>query len=479
MPSYQEDASVQKNRWWILVAVSMFTFMSTLDGSIVNIALPTISKDMKVPMNQAEWIVSIYLMVVCACLLLFGKIGDSLGKIKVFRLGMLIFTIGSLLCGFNHSLGFLLFARVVQAVGASMTMATNTGIITEVFPMSERGRALGSIGAFVSLGSIAGPGLGGLILAQFSWPYIFWINVPVGILTMLFSQRLLPQDITLSKQKTDKLGFATFALFILTFFGGVFLGQERGFLTVIPLVLFALALVSFVGFILVEKKVKLPLITFSIFKNKIFTMSLLTATLIFSSNFFVNVIVPFYLQNARGLSPSYAGLLMMVFPFLMVVGSPLSGYLTDKIGPEILVLIGLTLLSVTQIMYMFMTIHTPIWFYVVATAIMGLGNSLFQSPNNTMVMSSVTRENLGVAGSMNSFARNLGMVIGIALATTILYDAMSSKMGERVTTYIAERPDVFIYGMKITFLGSFLLCLVALVLTALRIKRQGGLRHGK
>lgn len=146
---------------------------------------------------------------------------------------------------------------------------------------------------------------------------------------------------------------------------------------------------------------------------------------------------------------------------------------------EILVLIGLTLLSVTQIMYMFMTIHTPIWFYVVATAIMGLGNSLFQSPNNTMVMSSVTRENLGVAGSMNSFARNLGMVIGIALATTILYDAMSSKMGERVTTYIAERPDVFIYGMKITFLGSFLLCLVALVLTALRIKRQGGLRHGK
>lgn len=112
--------------------------MSTLDGSIVNIALPTISANMSVPMNQAEWVVSVYLMVVCACLLLFGKIGDSWGKIKVFRLGMLIFTIGSLLCGFNHSLAFLLFARVVQAIGASMTMATNTGIITEVFPISER-----------------------------------------------------------------------------------------------------------------------------------------------------------------------------------------------------------------------------------------------------------------------------------------------------------------------------------------------------
>lgn len=476
MHTYQEDKVVQKNRWWILVAVSMFTFMSTLDGSIVNIALPTISKDMQVPMNQSEWIVSIYLMMVCACLLLFGKIGDSWGKIKIYRIGTLIFVIGSLLCGFNHSLTFLLFARVIQALGAAMTMATNTGIITEVFPMNERGRALGMIGAFVSLGSIAGPGLGGLILAHFSWAYIFWINVPVGIITMLISEKFLPKDITLSAEKIDMGGFAAVAVTIMTFFGGVFLGQEHGFLTPIPLALFVLAVISFFIFLYVEKKVKLPLITFSIFKNKVFTMSLVTALLIFSSNFFVNVVIPFYLQSARGLSPSYAGLLMMVFPFLMVIGSPLSGYLTDRVGPEILVLIGLVMLSVTQLMYMFMHADSPLWYYVVATAIMGLGNSLFQSPNNTMVMSSVTKENLGVAGSLNSFARNLGMVVGISLATTILYDAMSSKMGERVTTYIAKRPDVFIYGMKITFLGSFLLCLAALLLTLYRVKKQGGIR---
>ena len=130
--SYQEDSEVQKNRWWILVSVAMFTFMSTLDSSIVNIALPTISKEMSVPMNQAEWVVSIYLMVVCACLLLFGKLATVLEN-KVYRIGTVIFTIGSLLCGFNQSLSFLLFARVVQSIGASMTMATNSGIITEVF----------------------------------------------------------------------------------------------------------------------------------------------------------------------------------------------------------------------------------------------------------------------------------------------------------------------------------------------------------
>ncbi len=298
MNSYQLNPEVQKNRWWILVSVSMFTFMSTLDGSIINIALPTISKDMNVPMNQAEWIVSIYLIVVCACLLLFGKIGDSFGKIKVYKIGTLIFTIGSLLCGFNHSLSFLLFARVVQAIGASMTMATNSGIITEVFPMNERGRALGSIGAFVSLGSIAGPGLGGLILSQFSWPYIFWINVPVGIITMIAGTKFLPKDITMTKKKIDKLGFLSFASFIVTFFGAVFIGQEEGFLHVVPVTLFILALISFVLFILIEKKVKVSLIAFSIFKNKVFTLSLISAVIIFSANFFVNVVIPFYLQKA-------------------------------------------------------------------------------------------------------------------------------------------------------------------------------------
>ena len=234
------------------------------------------------------------------------------------------------------------------------------------------------------------------------------------------------------------------------------------------------AIIAFIAFIQVEKRVAMPLITFSIFRNKIFTLSLFTALLIFSANFFVNVVIPFYLQNARGLTPSVAGMLMMVFPLMMVIGSPISGYLTDQVGPEILVLIGLALLSITQLMYMFMNQHTPIWYYVVATAIMGLGNSLFQSPNNTMVMSSVTKENLGVAGSLNSFARNLGMVLGIAMSTTILYSAMSSAYGQHVTTYINGRPDIFNYGMKVTFFGAFLLCAVALLMTMWRIKKQGG-----
>jgi len=139
--SYADNPKVQKNRWWILTAVGLFTFMATLDGSIVNIALPVMSKDLKIPMNQSEWIVSIYLIVICSLLLLFGKVGDAFGKVKVFKIGTVLFVFGSLLCGFNSGLTVLLIARAIQALGASMTMSNNNGIITEVFPIKERGRA--------------------------------------------------------------------------------------------------------------------------------------------------------------------------------------------------------------------------------------------------------------------------------------------------------------------------------------------------
>ena len=181
--------------------------------------------------------------------------------------------------------------------------------------------------------------------------------------------------------------------------------------------------------------------------------------------------MPFYLQRTLNLKPSVAGLLMMVFPVVMVVASPLSGLLTDKFGPKYLVISGLTILSITQICYMFLDIDTPIFVYAAITGFVGLGNSLFQSPNNTMVMSSVTRENLGLAGSLNSFARNFGMVVGISLATTILYQAMSFKAGYRVTTYLNQHPEFFIYGMKIAFFGSFLLCFSSLIISIYRLRK--------
>ncbi|APB30750.1 MFS transporter [Vagococcus teuberi] len=466
------NQTLNKNRWLVLVAIGLFTFMSTLDGSIVNIALPVMSKDMRIPMNQTEWIVSIYLMTVCACLPLFGKIGDSIGKIKIFRIGTLTFVIGSLLCGVTHTFELLLFSRIIQAIGASMTMSTNTGIITEVFPISERGRALGMIGAFVSLGSIMGPGLGGVILAKFTWEYIFLINVPVGLLTIILGQKVLPKDSTKSGNPIDFLGFLLFAATILTLFGGIFIGQELGYVHTLPIILIIIALMSMILFYRVEINRDNPLIQFSLFKNKVFTLSLLTASMIFVTNFFTNVVIPFYLQNTRGYSASFSGLLMMVIPFTMIVGSPVSGYITDKIGAKLLTFVGLILITISQVLYLVLGQQTSLIFFVFASIFVGLGNALFQAPNNTLVMSNVEKKDLGVAGSLNSLARNLGMVIGISLSTTVLYAAMSHNYGQKVTTYISGRPDVFIYGMHAVYMTSFVICLIATILTGIRFFKK-------
>ncbi|USG05802.1 MFS transporter [Latilactobacillus sakei] len=464
--SYADNPQVQKNRWRILTAVGLFTFMATLDGSIVNIALPVMSRDLKIPMNQSEWIVSIYLIMICALLLLFGKVGDAFGKVKVFKIGTFLFVLGSLLCG------LLLGARVVQALGASMTMSNNNGIITEVFPLKERGRALGLTGSFVALGSIAGPGIGGLILAHFSWGYIFWINVPIGILTIIFGHFILPKDIIKTHEKIDYAGFVSFAALIVSLFLGIFIGQQIGFTSPIILTAFVVALISAGIFVWIEQHVEQPLLSFRLFKNIDFSLSLLCAFLIFIVNFFFNVISPFYLENALGLAPNLAGYSLMIFPIVQVVVAPIAGSISDKIGPELLTFVGLILISISQVGYMLMNLQTPIWLFMFFVGLVGLGNGIFQAPNNTIVMSSVGVQDLGVAGGINALARNLGMVFGISLSTTVLYAAMSRNYGQKVTGYIPGHADVFIAGMYDAFMVALVICLIATPLTGWRMLKH-------
>lgn len=470
MLTYTEDSAVYKNRWLILTAVGMFILMSTLDGSIVNIALPVMSDDLAIPMSLAEWIVSIYLIVICASLLFFGKLGDMVGKIRIFRIGTVMFTIGSLLAGFNDSFALLLFARTVQAIGAAMTMSTSNGIITEVFPPKERGRALGTVGSFVAVGSIAGPGLGGIILAHLPWGYIFWINLPIGLLTILLGQRVFPKDLPGKRVPIDVSGTIAFVIMICSLFGAVFVGQTIGFGHAGVLAAFAVAVVALIAFCQIERHTSHPLLAFQLFKNNEFTISLLAAFMIFVTNFFFNVIAPFYLENARGLTPNKAGYMMMIFPVIQMVVAPLAGALSDKKGPYLLTLIGLTLIGISQFGYTFLTLDAPLVIMMGLMALVGFGNGIFQSPNNAIVMSSVDRDDLGVAGGMNAFARELGMVVGIALATTVLFSAMSHEAGRRITTYVPKHPEWFIHGMHVAFWVATAVCLVAILLTAWRMK---------
>ncbi|MED1203042.1 DHA2 family efflux MFS transporter permease subunit [Heyndrickxia acidicola] len=470
--TYQEDENIQKNRWKILIILNLFVFMSTLDGSIVNIALPVISKDLSLPIAKAEWIVSSYLIAICTIILFFGKLGDILGKIKVFRIGTLIFIVGSLLSGFSSSLSMLVIFRVIQALGASMTMANSQGIVTDIFPSRERGKALGLIGTFVSLGSIAGPSLGGGIVSALGWQYIFWVNVPIGIIAIVLGWKLLPKDLTMLKTKIDIQGSLLFAVFVISLFSGLLLGQQTGYSNPLIISSFALALIAFLIFLLVERHKAEPMLHLPLFKNPLFTVSILCGFLVFVANFCFNIISPFYSENILQLSPLSSGCLLMLFPITMAVTAPLSGALSDRIGSELLTFLGLLVMVMAQIGLATLHNGSPVIFVGVLVAMLGLGSGLFQSPNNSLVMSTVPRTKLGIAGSVNSLVRNIGMIVGISLATTTLFSVMSQKAGHRVTSMIPHRPDIFLAGMHVVFIGSASICLVSALLTGWRLYKK-------
>ncbi|MEK4358997.1 MFS transporter [Paenibacillus sp. FSL M7-1455] len=467
--TYQEDANIQKRRWIILIVLNLFTFMSTLDGSIVNIALPVLSKEMGLPIAQIEWVTTGYLMAICCFILFFGKLGDIAGIIRIFKIGTIIFIVGSLLCGLSHTLPLLIISRVVQALGASMTMANSQGILTDIFPAKERGRALGLIGTFVSLGSIAGPSLGGIIISSLGWEYIFWVNVPVGLIAIGMGWKVLPADLIRVKAKIDAPGSSLFAVFIITLFAGLLLGQQAGYGNLWIIVLLAAAVIALAWFIRAELNRPNGLVDLSLFKNPLFSVSLLCGFLVFTANFCFNIIAPFYTQNMLNLSPSSAGFMMMLFPICMVIVAPLSGALSDKIGSELLTFAGLVVMVVAQFGLAWLHEGSSLVIVGVWIAMLGIGSGLFQSPNNSLIMSQVPRTQLGSAGSVNSLVRNVGMVVGITVATTILFHVMSAKAGHRVTGLVPGRPDIFLHGMHAVFITSASICLVAAVLTGWRM----------
>ncbi|MDR0885302.1 MAG: MFS transporter [Clostridiales Family XIII bacterium] len=480
----RDNDKVTAQHWMILVALGLFTFMSTLDSSIVNIALPTLSRELGVATSHATWTVAIYLITISGLLILFGRLGDIYGKIRIFKIGTYIFTLGSLLAGINMTrfglgLQFLLFARVVQAIGGAMTMSNSFGITTETFPVRVRARAMSYIGIFVSLGSVTGPGVGGLILQVLPWSYIFWINVPIGIFAIVMGQRLfpktpkVPKESKMSKQ-IDYLGTLLFFLTIVCLFLGVELGQTMGFAHYTVISLIVASVIFFILFLYQETRMhetpeQAPIIELTMFKNQLFSLSLIAAMCIFICNFFAAIIMPFYLQNYLGWSPGKAGMIMMVFPITMLIISPIGGYLGDHFNKELVTAIGIAIVVASQLGYTRFHAGSSIFTLCAFTALNALGSSLFQSSNNAIIMGSVEKKYLGIAGSINALARNLGMISGITIATTILFFSMSKLVGHRVNTYLHEQPEIFLTSMHVAFYVSLGIALMTLCLVLYRL----------
>lgn len=442
---------MNRKQFFIVMSIALVSFLATVDMSIVNTALPQISNDLHIPMNQAEWISSAYLILICMSLILFGKLGDQVSKSRIFQLGTLLFTISSLVCGLSQNLVVLLIARCFQGLGASMTMATNLGIITETVPFSLRGRALGINTTIGQVGYIAGPAMAGIILSFANWNWIFLFNVPIGIFAYFFGEFVYDKTkIKPEKINIDWPGFSSLAVLIGLFFIGIFMGQETGFNNPFVIGSFILSAILLILFIYIEQHVEEPILALSLFRNIGFTISIIALMLMYIIIYFNNVLLPFYIQDTLKFSPSHTGLLMSVLPVVNVFTAYLGGVLCDKYGAVFMSIRASVIFVVAELIFALMQPNHTLMLMLLGFVVFSTANGLFQ--NNPMVMENASKDQQGIAGSILALSRNIGFTLGLSISTSILYTAMSVKNGHKITTYPTGNDQLFVFGMHFTYM---------------------------
>ena len=462
----------------MLIIVATMTFMTSLDGNIVNNALPSLEISLKVSAAATTWIVTAYLIVISAVIVIYGRLGDIFGTIRVFRIGVIVFTIGSALCGLSQSFSMLIISRIIQALGGAASMGTSQGIITQTFPTAERGRALGTNGTFVALGAMAGPSLGALILRYLNWHYIFWINVPIGIAVFILGMRYLHSERPekAGSRAIDIPGALTLAFSIILLTVTLNLVQIP-VLSSVAAQIFLLIGMTIAGVLLLalfirrETRVSEPLLDLKIFRSPMFTMSIICAFLNFITVNSYTIVYPYYLQTQLQLSEIVAGLCLTVNPVIMAILAPISGHMSDRFGSFHLSLIGLSVNGFGFALMATTGLTSPLWLVISFVAILSVGGALFTSPNTSLIMASVPRDKVGVAGSVNALMRNLGMTVGSLVSTTILYSVINNAHGTR--SMVVDRPDAaFIVGMRWAYITACAVCLLGVALTVMRIREK-------
>ncbi len=404
-----------RKKWLVLISVGMGVFLGTIDGSIVNIGLNTLVKQLGQPLAVVEWVVLAYMLTNCTLLLSFGRLGDMIGKKHLYLAGLIIFTIGSALCGIAANVYWLIGFRVLQAVGTAMLMALGTALVTEAFPPQERGKALGIMGTLVSVGIIAGPTIGGVILESLSWHWLFFVNLPIGVIGVVMVARFVPAGQPGPAQKFDFAGAGVMFVSLMSFLTALTIGQYQGFNTPWVIALFVLFVITLIAFIKIETRSEYPMIDLSMFRTRMFSINLVTGFLTFVVSAGTMLIIPLYLQNILLYNPRDTGLMMAVTPLTVALVAPLSGSLSDRIGSRLITSFGLLMILLGHIGLSSLSADTTTLGYILRFIPVGIGVGMFQSPNNSAIMGSVPRERYGIASSLLSLTRTIGQIAGIAI----------------------------------------------------------------
>ena len=456
--------SLLDKKWMVLVAIGAGSFMSALDGSIVNTVLPVLRTVFNSDVATIEWVVTVYLLVLSALLLTFGRLGDLRGHKTIYLWGFAIFVGSSALCGMAWSSTALVVFRGLQAVGGAMLASNSAAIVTGNIAPEQRGSAFGMVSTMTYLGLTVGPSLGGWLTQAYGWRTIFYINVPVGGIALALGMIFIPQDRSdEAGQRFDVLGAGVFMAGLTSLMLGLNKGADWGWSSPAVLGLLVGALGLMAVFTFVERKAKSPMLDLTLFRIPLFSTATVSAILNYVCVYSIIFLMPFYLIQGRGLSPAQAGLMLTIQPILMAIVAPISGMLSDKIGSRWPGMLGMGVLAGGLVFLSTLGQASPLWMVALGMAIVGVGTGTFISPNTSALMGAAPRERQGIASGVQGAARNFGMVLGIGLAGAIF------------TTHLAQNTaDALFSGISAGFLAAAGVAVFGIVSSALKDEKVKG-----
>jgi EmrB/QacA subfamily drug resistance transporter len=455
-------------RWLILSTVSVGTFMATLDGSIVNVSLPSIRTAFGIDLATVEWIVVAYLLVVGSLLLPMGRLGEVAGFRTVYLYGFAIFTVASVCCGLAPTPLVLIVFRAVQGIGAAAIMAMGPAIVARTFPPGERGRALGFNAVSVSVGLTLGPALGGILTATGSWRAIFLVNLPVGLFAIAWAARILPAEAERRRQSFDIPGAVLLSGAFFSLLLGLTEGEAWGWSSGPVLGLFGLALALGIAFVVVELRTPAPMFDLALFRIRAFSAGLASVVFAYMGLFAAMFLLPFLLQGPSGFNPIEAGLLLTPIPLTTALVAPLSGSLSDRIGSRLPASLGLAVMAIGLLLLARLPPGFSVPDLVWRLVVIGVGQGLFTSPNSAAVLSAIPRGRVGTASGTVAQMRVTGQALGIAMSGAIVTSRFAAHMAETGGTSEAARSVAQGLAIRDAFAVAAAICSIGILTSLVR-----------
>ncbi|MCX6698657.1 MAG: MFS transporter [Methanomicrobiales archaeon] len=456
----------------LLISISLAAFMTALDGTIVNIALPTISEAFDVSTSMVSWVSTIYLLVISGCILIFGKVSDQIGFRKVFLWGFLLFSAGSLFCGLLPNLlgsfPVLIGSRAFQAVGAAMIAAIGPAMVTAYFPMEQKGKAMGIVLTFSSIGTIVGPAIGGVVCQYLSWNWIFFINIPVGIIAILLGAKVIPMTGVVKRTGGfDRAGSALIFVGLASLLFALSEGETFGWTTPAIIVAFALAVLTLGGFIYCELRSQDPLLELRLFTRRNFLMTNMIIALIFFCYGGLNYLLPFYLEYVHHDVPSAAGLILSSLSVAGGIAGILAGMLYNRTGGRLLCIFAGISIAAGFLMLTLIRVDTSTGFVILCLLLFGFGMGLMLTPVSNMIMNSVARKYQGMVSGLIIVERFAPMSMGIALFNLVFIQGAITVATHNEITQMAPvniRIETLMTGFDLAFFFALLVGIIVLIL---------------